>query len=279
MIFIKMNDFPDNLRLLCQYKRSIAEVCRDLEINRSQWNKYLNGTSTPRPPIARKIADYFGFETDELFLDHQQFQKLLSIDHQKNSATRSEVLQKISNTIESQSTKNLSSLGGRSFLEYYRSLTNPGKILIAALVFEARENIITYRRIEFIQSPLTRRRIKFIYEGLALDSGERIQLYDSETLFKSENTVSFMYPDFSTSCKNYYGLKLGVTANHKKSISASRVFWSPIPKEWNLKKILRTCGLYDESDSKIDPAIVIATDNKNESPEVFSSYLDRPVDK
>lgn len=39
-----MNEnFARNLRLLCSYYKSIAEVCRRLEINRAQFNRYLSG--------------------------------------------------------------------------------------------------------------------------------------------------------------------------------------------------------------------------------------------
>jgi len=40
-------EFCENLRFACGYYRSVAEVCRKLEINRAQFNRYLNGSTTP----------------------------------------------------------------------------------------------------------------------------------------------------------------------------------------------------------------------------------------
>ena len=40
----------ENLRLLSSYYKSVAEVCRRLDINRQQFNKYLSGQTAPVPP-------------------------------------------------------------------------------------------------------------------------------------------------------------------------------------------------------------------------------------
>lgn len=49
-------NFSKNLRLLCSYYKSIAELCRQLSINRSQFNKYLNASSTPSTYILRRAG-------------------------------------------------------------------------------------------------------------------------------------------------------------------------------------------------------------------------------
>lgn len=40
-------DLPENLRVLYSYHSSIAEVCRRLGVNRSQFNRYLSGQTQP----------------------------------------------------------------------------------------------------------------------------------------------------------------------------------------------------------------------------------------
>lgn len=59
-----LDHFRLNLRQLIQGNGSISEVCRDLEINRQQMAKYLNGESLPSVPLLVKIADHFGVSTD-----------------------------------------------------------------------------------------------------------------------------------------------------------------------------------------------------------------------
>lgn len=54
--------FGQNLRSLCATKPSISAVCRDLDINRVQFNRYLAGTSYPKPDILEQICQYFGVD-------------------------------------------------------------------------------------------------------------------------------------------------------------------------------------------------------------------------
>lgn len=51
--------FGENLRLLCSRKKSIAQVARDLGINKVQFNRYLNGESYPKPYVLQSICSYF----------------------------------------------------------------------------------------------------------------------------------------------------------------------------------------------------------------------------
>lgn len=51
--------FGENLRLLCKTRPSIASVCRDLDINRVQFNRYMSSHSFPKPNVLQQICDYF----------------------------------------------------------------------------------------------------------------------------------------------------------------------------------------------------------------------------
>lgn len=51
--------FGQNLRKLCQAHPSISSVCRDLDTNRTQFNRYLSGDSFPRPDVLQKLCTYF----------------------------------------------------------------------------------------------------------------------------------------------------------------------------------------------------------------------------
>jgi transcriptional regulator with XRE-family HTH domain len=51
--------FGRNLRLLSAPYGSIASLCRELGINRTQFNRYLSGESFPRPDILHRICVFF----------------------------------------------------------------------------------------------------------------------------------------------------------------------------------------------------------------------------
>lgn len=52
--------FAENLRQLVSGEKSVSAVCRALEINRTQFNRYLSGEAHPRPEVLEKICVHFG---------------------------------------------------------------------------------------------------------------------------------------------------------------------------------------------------------------------------
>ncbi len=56
------NMLGDNLRQLSQQAASISALCRELGINRTQYNRYLAGESFPRPDVLHRICSYFGVD-------------------------------------------------------------------------------------------------------------------------------------------------------------------------------------------------------------------------
>ncbi|WP_422028970.1 helix-turn-helix domain-containing protein [Roseovarius sp.] len=52
--------FGDNLRRLCAGYPSVSELCRELGINRTQFNRYMSGESFPRPDVLHRICTFFG---------------------------------------------------------------------------------------------------------------------------------------------------------------------------------------------------------------------------
>jgi len=54
--------FGDNLRALSAGYPSITAVCRDLGINRTQFNRYMSGESFPRPDVLHRICTFFGVD-------------------------------------------------------------------------------------------------------------------------------------------------------------------------------------------------------------------------
>lgn len=51
--------FGANLRQLARQYPSVAGLCRQLGINRTQFNRYLSGESFPRPDVLHRICNFF----------------------------------------------------------------------------------------------------------------------------------------------------------------------------------------------------------------------------
>src|SRR4051794_15855183 len=72
-------EFCANLRMLCSYYRSVADVCRKLNLNRAQFNRYLNGTSKPSNHTLERICDFFGVEPSEIYLPREHFHQIVQV--------------------------------------------------------------------------------------------------------------------------------------------------------------------------------------------------------
>ncbi len=64
---VAYRNFAENLFVLATRNGSIASTCRDLEINRQQFNKYLNGSVLPNEATLLKITQFFKVESINLF--------------------------------------------------------------------------------------------------------------------------------------------------------------------------------------------------------------------
>lgn len=54
--------FSQNLRELSLGESSVADLCRRLGVNRTQFNRYLAGEAFPRPDILQRICTYFSVD-------------------------------------------------------------------------------------------------------------------------------------------------------------------------------------------------------------------------
>ena len=54
--------FSQNLKELMGASPNVSALCRELSLNRTQFNRYLAGESFPRPDILQKICLYFGLD-------------------------------------------------------------------------------------------------------------------------------------------------------------------------------------------------------------------------
>lgn len=69
----------ENLRTLSGYGKSVSEVCRRAGVNRSQFNRYLSGSSRPSLQSLRRICDFFGVDEHEVLLPPDDFRAIVRL--------------------------------------------------------------------------------------------------------------------------------------------------------------------------------------------------------
>lgn len=261
-------DLPRNLSYLCGYYRSIAEVCRRLSINRTQFNKYLSGKVAPGRHSMRKISDLFGVEEFELHLPHAQFVSLLNAPGRGAPTGRRgpidadlDALLALSNRAE------LERYVGY-YYEYYFAMSVPGRVLRSLISIGKSGGQFVYVRTERLGEPgRPGRQPHNRYRGIVLFLKDRIFLVDYEELTGNEITMTSLYPSYADRVTSLAGLKAGVAAREGRDPAATRVLLDFLGPRINLASAIRQLGYLDRAE--VDSRIVARIDNCPTVPDLF----------
>ena len=246
-------DFRKNLRLLTDHYKSVAEVCRNLGINRSQFNKYLSGASNPSRHIFKTLCDFFGVEKHEFLMPHDEFEKLIRL--RGASGSNVAAYTPFLDHLVRRSRSDLSEYDGYYF-EYSYSLTAPGFILRSLMQITTQGRATICYRLENMARPeqgdgRTRSR----YRGLVFYLNDRIFLVDYDTLTRDEICHTILYPSFKSRLTRLSGLKLGVSSSKQREPLCTRVVLDGLGNKIEARNALRQCGLFEPGADEIDPEI------------------------
>lgn len=253
------NNLGSNLSLLCNHYRSIAEVCRKLAINRTQFNKYLSGQSTPTAYNLKRIGDFFGVEDYELVLPPEQFARLIGVRHADSAqAPNSDPLYNLLKPLREQSSS-LSRYCGYYF-EYANCMSVPGSILLSLVhLREERGNFLFERQERQERSSSTDVQaedwVRCRYLGAAFHLQDRLFLIDYESLTVNEMSQTILIPSFKSRITRLNGLKTGVSSGDRRTPACTRVVWEYLGPEINRVSTYRQVMLYRPDDPRIDEDI------------------------
>ncbi|WP_275100288.1 helix-turn-helix transcriptional regulator [Sedimenticola hydrogenitrophicus] len=255
-------DFARNLRLLCSYYKSIAEVCRRLNINRPQFNRYLTGRYKPSAHTMLRFCDFFGVEEHEILLPHNQFQRLIQVRPRKSSFVEAELP-------EFPHLRRLQQIGTAGmdrylgyYFEYYLSMACPGRILRTLIYLVRQGDSIYYQRTERLREHPKEKPCHGIYLGIAYFLTDRIFMIDYESLTGHEITETILYPSFRNRVSRLNGLKLGVSGSGERMPSCMRVTYEYLGSSVDTHRALSLCGLYELDSDEIDLSFKHAVINR-----------------
>lgn len=260
-------EFPRNLRTLTDHYKSVAEVCRRLDINRSQFNRYLSGRAAPSRHVFKTICDFFGVEEYELLLPHGEFRRIIGLraperpgDRGDDEAARPYV--PYLDHLVRRSRGDLLDYQG-TYFEYSYSMTCPGLILRSLLRLTGdKGGVTTYQRLENMTQPGgSGPKIRCKYRGVAFYLNDRIFLVDYDRLTGNEISQTVLYPNYKTRLTRLTGLKLGVATSARREPLCGRVVLEALGRQASVKKALRECGLFEPDSPEIAPDIRAAITN------------------
>jgi transcriptional regulator with XRE-family HTH domain len=247
--------FSANLRTMCNRHSSIANVCRELSINRQQFNKYLSGQIFPSTHNFARICRFFNLTGEQFVLEPHEFDQLPSPGTDLNgySVNRriDEVVATLPNDIEA-----LARYEG-FYNAYYLSMGHPG-FLVRALVHIYRYKDQFYSKTRehlWDKQKNDTRRHRYKYRGIVLYVAGRIFITEYEMLIKHNIIHTILVPGFRNVIHTLSGLTTGVSSLTSHLPHSQRTEMQFLGKNADVRAELNNCGLYDLDSPLIDGEI------------------------
>src|SRR6056297_89037 len=256
-----VNDFSRNLSLLCSYFASIAEVCRKLEFNRQQFNKYLAGTARPSRHNMRRICDFFGVTEAELLLEPSQFEEIIAL---KRKPVRQEELSKPLRHLDKlyQRSQSLEKYLGYYF-RYFYSFGNPGKVIRSLALIHKEDDKYYWKNIEVLRDPASGHTTGVNkYEGVLFYLADRIYIMEYESIELNTITQATLYPSHRSRLDVLLGIQTGGPTRRGRKPGASKVALEYLGRAIDVRAALRRTGLFDPQDGLIRPEILKLIENR-----------------
>ena len=261
-----VQDLPENLKLLCSYARSVSDVCRRTGLNRQQFNRYLNGQAKPSLRTLRRICDFFGFDDNELLLDHGQFREIVRLRPPRLEATfdgAHEFVEQLRPRIDGHIANPHKYLG--YFHAYWRPSRYPGTIYRNLVWIHEKNGALLSKQVERLSGENIGLPRRMTYSGIVYGAGDRIMVTERETTIGHCMWHTALYATDYEQPTYLPGLMLGVMPDTAHQIIAYRVVWQFLGAAPDLRACLRAClragGRLSINDPSVNDYTRFCTDN------------------
>jgi transcriptional regulator with XRE-family HTH domain len=248
--------FANNLKALCKQHPSVAFVCREMGINRQQFNKYLNGSILPSNHNFERICSFFNVDRETMYLDPREFdQSLGGVQNQQTNSRQdfdlNAVVDSMPNSVDA-----LDRYQGY-YSGYFHALGYPGYILRNLIRIYRHENRFYTSSIEHLWDKSTNvgSRDRFKYKGILMYLGDRMFLTEYETLRKQVVCHTIIYPSYRSSLDFLSGLTTGVGSLNAHAPKSTRIEFQFLGKNIDVKSAINRCGLFVSDSENIDDGI------------------------
>ena len=247
------DNLQKNLVLLVESCSSVASLCRSLDVNRQQFNKYLAGQHVPSQKVLQKIARHFIMEMEDLFrapADFKQFYE--GFESELPMGLRSSPQFANFLPFAKASVEPLRDYLG-VYYRYHNSSIYKGRILRSVTCLYEADSTIQHVTIE--RFPLLdgsgKMGYSFVYYGFCFLLGDRIFMVDFEGQQRNELTFSILTPQHRRPVRFLYGLVSGVASSSFRQPFSTRLTLGFCDKGMIRKKHLRNATVLLPSDTTL----------------------------
>lgn len=253
------DSFSSNLAYACSLFSSISEVCRRININRQQFNKYLAGSVRPSRHNMRRICDFLGVTESEILLEPPRFAALVSL---RKSAPRSTALPQHLLAIE-----RLHRLSGELdrytgwYFRYFHTFGYPAKITRSLAVISEQDGRHLWKNVERrADHGLAMENFVGKYDGLAFYLGHRIHIMEYDAINFGSITQLILYPSVTQRPGYLRGIQTGGSMRRGRKPAASAVVLEYLGEEIDYRRALARCGIFNPVE--IDDGIKLLVENR-----------------
>ena len=208
--------FSANLRTLCEQHGSVAAVCRKINVNRQQFNKYLSGAHVPSAANLRIIANYFGLSVPILFADPDEFRTLVEGNFFHAMATARqmpEFSRFVSDMIVENNSADHDDIVG-VYDRYQFSSIYKGFVLRSAFCIYRNKEFLQHYYVERFPSFDNPKKTEYVfkYYGFCFPVADRLFTADFEGIQSNELTFG-VYAQVKRNAKRFmFGISSGIAA-------------------------------------------------------------------
>lgn len=239
------SNLSQNLKTACSKRRSISEVCRDIGLNRQQFNRYVNGQARPSDHNLRRIADYFSLAPDDFDQAPQKFLQRL----EKTNETLPPSAWLLSEGFPGELAPLRRHLG--YYQTYHLSLSWPGRVVCSCACLWEQAGSVHVKSVERIQDRPAEIRQFSKYVGLAAYWRGKIFVVE-RTVGEHSLIAETILSPFAEHQRSYLkGITMGVSWRQQNLPYASRMIWHHMGETPDLRGLLGRCGTLDPNSRRI----------------------------
>ncbi|MEM7224335.1 MAG: helix-turn-helix transcriptional regulator [Pseudomonadota bacterium] len=257
-----LEDLAQNLRLLCSYGRSVSDICRRLDINRQQFNRYLAGKSKPSLHTVRRICDFFGIEDHEILLDHREFAELIRLRPPRVDQPRNPLhgfFEKLCQSPE-QTLKEPGKYAGYYYF-YFQPSRLEGTIYRNLIRFYQDGDLLLSKQLErYPDSEFNLPRV-MKHEGVVYCMSDRLVLTEREEQGGSSLWHSIFYASDYNRITFLSGLSMGITPDSAHDVICYRSILEFLGSEIDVRNALKGCGGYPPASPEISDYVRHCVEN------------------
>ncbi|MEM8743238.1 MAG: helix-turn-helix transcriptional regulator [Pseudomonadota bacterium] len=244
----------ENLRLLSSYYKSVAEVCRRLDINRQQFNKYLSGHTAPSRHTLQRICNFFGVEDYELLLPPDEFRELVALKPRGGSGPVAE-----GPAFADHMSRLLDASRGDAerycgyYFAYRHSFSDSDALQKSLVRFWRDGDQVLTKRMERFQDRDGGATAPFLckYLGYLLLLRDRVYVVEYDTLRRQEISQTILYPGYRSRVTWLSGLNVGVSTRDDRRIGCGRVLYQYLGRSIALKRAVGQLGKFPADSDQV----------------------------